>query len=170
MVACRWRLNRLFLTFLFLFSALTGIDSFRAVAQNLPALNSNIAEEQDYTFAHGLHKDGLFPIASEQFDKFIKKYPQSVRIQDAQFLRADCLFQQEQFPAAAREFSIFVNQYPTSILSDNARFRLGETYSKLKRNRDAIESYKSILDQPRNSSLAGEAAYWIGEIYLKEET
>lgn len=167
-VACRFRLIRLFLTFLFLFSALTGTDSFRAVAQNLPALNSNITEEQDYAFAHGLYKDGLFPIAEEQFDKFIKKYPQSVRIQDAQFLRADCLFQQEQFSAAAREFSIFVSQYPTSILSDNARFRLGDTFSKLKRNRDAIESYKSILDHPKNSSVAGEAAYWIGEIYLKE--
>jgi len=140
-VARRFRLIRHFLAFLFLFSALTGLASVRVVGQNLPAPNSNIAEEQDYAFAHGLYKDGLFLIATEQFDKFIKKYPQSVRIQDAQFLRADCLFQQEQFSAAAREFSIFVGQYPTSILSDNARFRLAETYSKLKRSRDAIESY-----------------------------
>jgi TolA-binding protein len=168
MVACRFRLIRRFLAFLFLFSSLTSVESMRAVAQNLPVQNSQIAEEQDYAFAHGLYKDGLFPIAAEQFDKFIKSYPQSVRLQDAQLLRADCLFQQEQFSAAAREFSSFVTQYPTSILSDNARFRLGDTYSKLRRYRDAIESYKSILDHPKNSSVAGEAAYWIGEIYLKE--
>ncbi|MCX6133789.1 MAG: tetratricopeptide repeat protein [Ignavibacteriales bacterium] len=131
--------------------------------------NANIAEEQDYAFAHGLYRDGLFQIAAEQFEKFASKHPQSVRIQDALFLRADCFFQLEQYPSAAREFTNFVSQYPTSILSDNARFRLGDTYAKLKRNRDAVEAYKSILEHPKNPSVAGEAAYWIGEIYLKDE-
>ena len=167
-VAGHIKLMRHFLAFFFLFFAIAGGMREVAFSQNLPAPNANIAEEQDYAFAHGLYRDGLFQIAAEQFEKFVQKHPQSVRIQDAQFLRADCLFQLRQYPAAAQEFTNFVSQYPSSILSDNARFRLGDTYSKLKRNRDAVEAYKSILDHPKNPAVAGEAAYWIGEIFLKE--
>jgi len=136
--------------------------------QNLPVPNSTIAEEQDYAFAYGLFKDGLFQNAAEQFTNFVKKYPQSIKIQDAQFLYADCFFQMEKYGDAAREFSSFVRHYPFSPLSDNARFRLGDTYARLNRSRDAIETYKSILDQPKNPAVAGEAAYWIAEIYFKE--
>jgi len=137
-------------------------------AQNLPVLNSTIAEEQDYAFAYGLFRDGLFQNAAEQFGTFVKKYPQSMKVQDAQFLHADCFFQMEKHGDAAREFSAFIRQYPSSTLSDNARFRLGDTYARMHRSLDAIETYKSILDQPKNPVVAGEAAYWIGEIYFKE--
>lgn len=137
------------------------------LAQNLPAPNSTIVEEQDYAFAYGLFRDGLFQQALDQFSAFIKKYPQSLKVQDARFLHADCFFQMEKFADAAVEFSKFVKEYPASPFSDNARFKLGDTYAKLKRTLDAIETYKSILDQPLNPAVAGEAAYWIGEIYFK---
>ncbi len=157
-----------FLGTLLVLSVLTGLFGLRVTAQNLPVPNSNIAEEQDYAFARGLFKDGLFQLAVEQFENFVKKYPQAVQVQDAKFLRADCHFQLAQYPTAVKEFTEFVNEYPVSILSDNARFRLGDSYSKLNRNLDAIASYKSILDHPLNPAVAGEAAYWIGEIYFKE--
>ncbi|HTY35492.1 MAG TPA: tetratricopeptide repeat protein [Bacteroidota bacterium] len=165
----RSKLLRRFLAFLFLFLALSVGTGQRSFSQNLPSPNANIAEEQDYAFAHGLYRDGLFQIAAEQFQRFAQKHPQSVRIQDALFLRADCLLQLGQFPDAAREFTNFINEYPNSVLSDNARFRLGDTYAKLKRDKDAVEAYKSILDHPKNPAVAGEAAYWIGEIYLKDD-
>ena len=92
-VAGHIKLMRHFLAFFFLFFAIAGGTREVAFSQNLPAPNANIAEEQDYAFAHGLYRDGLFQIAAEQFEKFVQKHPQSVRIQDAQFLRADCLFQ-----------------------------------------------------------------------------
>jgi TolA-binding protein len=157
-----------FLGISLIFYLMTGFLGTQAISQNLPVPNSNIAEEQDYAFAHGLFRDGLFQLSAEQFDRFVKKYPLSVRVQDARFLHADCFFQLAQYPIAISEFTKFVSEYPVSILSDNARFRLGDAYGKLKRNRDAVESYKSILDHPVNPSVAGEAAYWIGEIYFKE--
>src|SRR3989304_3595662 len=152
-------LVRKWLVFVVLF--LTGI-SVAALAQNLPLPNSTIAEEQDYAFAYGLFRDGLFQNAAAQFASFVKKHPQSIKVQDAQFLHADCFFEMEKFGDAAREFSAFIKQYPASPFSDNARFKLGDTYARLNRKIDAIETYKSILDQPRNPAVAGEAAYWIG--------
>ena len=153
-----------FLAIVFIASGLSS----RVCAQDLPVPNANIAEQQDYAFADGLFKDGLFQIAFEQFGKFVTKYPQSARLADAQFLKAECLFQMEQYPAAAQEMSDFVKQFPASNLSDNARFRLGDSYARLRKNADAVEAYKSILDHPKSPSIAGEAAYWIGEIYFKD--
>ena len=158
----------LFVAFLLFFSAVFVPMGGLLYSQELPAPNASIAEEQDYAFAIGLHRDGLFQIAAEQLEKFARKYPQSIKLQDALFLRADCLFQLEQYAAAVRELTTFVNQYPASNLADNARFRLGDTYLKLRRNRDAIDAYKTILENPKNPSIAGEAAYWIGETYLKD--
>jgi len=138
-----------------------------AFAQELPTPQSSIAEEQDYAFAYGLYKDGMFQMAVEQFTQFLQKYPNSLKRPDAYFLKSECLFQQELFEAAAREFSRFVNEHPTSNLADNAYFRLGDTYVKLQRNDQAIRAYKAVLDFYADSDLAGEAAYWIGETYVK---
>ena len=148
--------------------ALVGNIGDRLCAQNLPLPNANLAEQQDYAFADGLFRDGLFQIALDQFEKFVRKYPQSNRLADARFLKAECLFQLEQYPAAVSELTEFIRQYPASNLSDNARFRLGDSYVKMKKSADAVEAYKSILEHPTNPSLSGEAAYWIGEIYLKD--
>jgi TolA-binding protein len=142
--------------------------SNRLFAQNLPLPNVNIAEQQDYAFADGLYRDGVFQIAYDQFDKFSKKYPQSARLVDARFLKAECLFQLRQYQSAMRELADFIKEFPASTLTDNARFRLGDSYAKLKRNAEAIEAYKSILDHPKSTTIAGEAAYWIAEIYFQE--
>lgn len=135
----------------------------------LPSQNSTIAEEQDYAFAYGLYKDGLFQLAAEQFGRFAEKYPGSIKLPDALFLKTECLFQQEQYDAAAKGFSEFALQFQSSNLADNAHFRLGDTYLKQKKNQEAVTAYKTVLDKYPESDLAGEAAYWIGEIYIKSE-
>lgn len=141
----------------------------RALPQENPPPLPTIAEEQDYAFAHGLYKDGLFQLASEQFERFIQQYPRSIKLPDAFFLKAECLFQLEQFDAAVVGFSSFLQQYPSSNLADNAYFRLGDTNLKLKKTQEAISAYKTILEKYGESKLAGEAAYWIGEAHVKNE-
>ena len=96
-----WRI----LTLLLLVVGAFGGMERSAVAQNLPMPNSSFAEEQDYAFAHGLFKDGLYQLAGDQFEKFTRKFPQSPRVIDARYLRAECLFQLEQYPAASQTFT-----------------------------------------------------------------
>lgn len=156
------------LSILFLGLLTTFPQGLQAQTQ-LPSQNSTIAEEQDYAFAYGLYKDGLFQLAAEQFGKFAEKYPGSMKHPDALFLKNECLFQQEQYDAAAKGFSEFALQFQSSNLADNAYFRLGDTYFKQKKNQEAITAYKTVLDKYSESDLAGEAAYWIGETYIKSE-
>ncbi|MFH0990454.1 MAG: tetratricopeptide repeat protein [bacterium] len=144
--------------------------SFTALkAQESTVANSKIVEEQDYAFAYGLYKDALYQLAIDQFDKFLQKYPSSLKFQDAKFLRTECVFQLELLDAAANGFSEFVQSYPGSNLADDAHFRLGETFFKQKKFNESISAFKAVLDNFGEGELAGEAAYWIGEIYIKIE-
>jgi TolA-binding protein len=141
-------------------------ETFAQVAS--PPSAPSIAEEQDYAFAYGLYKDGMFQLAEQQFGRFIQHYPSSVKLPDALFLKAECVFQEGQYDVAVKELSSFVSRYPSSNLADDASLRLGDTYLKLNKSDDAIAAYKAVLDSYGKSDLAGEAAYWIGEAYLKK--
>jgi TolA-binding protein len=126
-----------------------------------------IAEEQDYAFALGLYQDGVYQLAEEQFGKFLRQYPGSVRRMNASFLQSECRYYQGRFDSAIRNFSEFVTDYPQSKFIPDAQFRLGDSYLKLNKFSEAIAAYKIVLDQYGDSDLADEAAYWIGEAQLR---
>ncbi len=126
-----------------------------------------IAEEQDYAFALGLYKDGVYQLAEEQFGKFLKQYPESARRINALFLQNECRYYQGRFDSAVQGFLQFVKLYPQSKFIPDAQLRLGDSYLKLKKPTEAIAAYKTVLDQFGNNDLAGEAAYWIGEGQLQ---
>jgi len=161
----KWRIHWILLVLL----AFVSLPTRLSIAQENPTPSSKIAEEQDYAFAYGLYKDGLFQLANEQFERFTQRYPRSIKLPDAAFLKAECQFQLEQYEAAASEFSAFLLHFPSSNLADNAYFRLGDTYLKLKKTQEAISAFRAVLEKHGESKLAGEAAYWIGEAYVKLE-
>lgn len=152
------------LTHLAFFLFLPSLADSQVLQQGKPAA---LVEEQDYAFAYGLFKDGLFQLAEEQLSKFLETYPGSARRMDVLYLRGECYFHQGLHDRAAREFEIFLSEYPRGRLSDDAHVRLGETYLKLRKSADAIEQFKTVLDRFGASELAGEAAYWIGEAYSR---
>src|SRR3989304_8912037 len=103
-----------------------------------PGKPGGLVEEQDYAFAYGLFKDGLYQLAADQFDLFVKKYPASMKKVDATFLSIESRFQQQQFDKARRLFSRFVSDYPDSRHTDDASLRLGESFFRLQKNEAAV--------------------------------
>jgi len=148
---------------------LTGPGQLTTHAQVDAIRSANVAEEQDYAFAYGLFRDGLHQYAFEQFTRFLDKYPTSARQLDAQYLRIECLFQQERYESALGEYAYFVKDNPNSRLTDDAFFRMGESQLKLKKYYAAIDAFKIVVDKFETSELAGEAAYWIGEAYVRAD-
>ncbi|MBI4428229.1 MAG: tetratricopeptide repeat protein [Ignavibacteriales bacterium] len=153
------------LTRSFLFSALFLLLFKFASGQPGASAVVTVAEEQDYTFANGLYKDGVYQLASLEFEKFLSRYPQSLRRVDAAFLKSECAFQLQKFDVAVRGFTTFVKEYPRSPLTDDAYFRIGESHLKRNKTDDAVTAFKTVLDRFQQGDLAGEAAYWIGESY-----
>lgn len=138
----------------------------RTTAQTI---STSVSEEQDFTFASGLYRDGLYQLAADQFEKFLAKYPTSLRGSDAQFLIAESYFHVAQYQRAAKEYSRFIRAYPQSQMVDDAYFRVGLANLRAKKTEEAIGAFKTVLDKFPASELAGESAYWIGEAYLKDD-
>ncbi|MBF8247405.1 MAG: Outer membrane assembly lipoprotein YfiO [Bacteroidetes bacterium] len=156
--------NRLMVKSLF-FSVFLALSSFASAQQ----ASTQLAEEQDFVFASSLFKDGVYQLAAEQFAKFLKKYPTSLKRTDAAFLKCECSFQSGQYAEATAGFSRFVKEYPSSSLTADGFFRIGESNLKLKRPSEAIAAFKVVTDRFGERDLAGEAAYWIGEAYIKSD-
>lgn len=151
------------------FLTLLAFPALLATAQIQPPVSTpKIAEEQDYAFAYGLYSDSLYQMAAEQFDKFLAKYPKSVKAVDASFLAIECRFQEAQYDGAIRGFERFVRANPHSRLTDDAWFRIGESYFRVRKYAPAISAFKTVIEKFGTSDLAGEAAYWIGESYAAD--
>jgi TolA-binding protein len=52
----------------------------------------SIQEEQDYAFAVGLYRDRMYRMAHEEFQKFVRTYPNSAKAMNARFLSIESLF------------------------------------------------------------------------------
>ncbi len=63
-----------------------------------------VAEQQDYTFALGLYRDGQYQLALQQFKTFLKNYPNSQRVDEITFLSGECLLQERMYDSALGEY------------------------------------------------------------------
>lgn len=144
---------------------LVGTHSTHAQVASPPTQKS-AAEDQDYTFGYGLFQDKLYSLAAEQFESFVRKYPSSIRLQDALFLLAESAYLQGQYADALPTYARLIREFPSSALTDDAHFRTGQSNLALKRPADAVTSFKTVIDRFPQSPLAGEAAYWLGESHV----
>ena len=135
-------------------------------AQVKQAAPPSVAEEQDFAFASGLYRDGLYQLAQEQLQRFSTNYPNSLKRSEASFLKNECLFFTEQYPAARAGYTQYLREYPRSSYADDAWFRTGEISLKGGKPSDAVVAFKKVMDDFAESDLAGEAAYWAGESFL----
>ncbi|MCU0452583.1 MAG: tetratricopeptide repeat protein [Bacteroidetes bacterium] len=131
-----------------------------------PPIQRSAAEDQDYTFCHGLFQDKLYALAKEQLEAFVQKYPSSIRRQDALFLLGECSYHQGDFADALTTYARLIGEFPSAALTDDAHFRMGQANLALKRPAEAVGSFKRVIDDFSASPLAGEAAYWLGESYV----
>ena len=138
-------------------------------AQQINTAPRTVSEEQDYAFAIGLYRDSLYQVAAQQFENFVKHYPNSVKHEDAVLYCVDCDFQLLQYESAVRGYTNFIKSFPASRLLSQAYFRIGQAQLNLKRTADAVKSFKIVLENFGDSEIAGEAAYWIGESYLRDD-
>ena len=161
-------LFRIAFCFVLLLTAISG-NLLQTSAQDVSITkNLIIVEEQEYAFAYELYRDSLFQLSAQQFEIFIKKYPKSIKRQDAAFFSVECLFFSSQFLDASIKYSEYIQNYPTSKYLPEAYLKLGKSQLKLKKNSDAIAAFKTVMENNDNDK-AGEAAYWIGEAFTGNE-
>ncbi len=125
-----------------------------------------VAEQQDYTFAIGLYRDGQYPIALQQFKAFISRYPGSGHIDEVTFLAGECLLQERMFDSALSYYQRVMEQFPGSHYFTQSELRSGEIYLQLKKLDKAERLLKNVLANSGDNGVKGEASYKLGQLFV----
>ncbi len=125
-----------------------------------------VAEQQDYTFAIGLYRDGQYPLALQQFKAFISHYPGSHHLDEVTFLAGECLLQERMFDSALSYYQRVMEQFPGSHYFTQSELRSGEIYLQLKKLDKAEKLLKNVLANSGDKSVKGEASYKLGQLFV----
>ena len=108
-----------------------------------------------YFLADSYFLDKNFYLAANQFENFIKSYPKSDRIVEAQFKEAKSFYyqspnyslDQEDTFIAIEKLQVFINNYPNSEFSKEANSLINELQIKLeKKDFEIAKQYYTIRD------------------------
>ena len=128
-----------------------------------------VAEQQDYTFALGLYRDGQYQLALQQFKTFLKNYPNSQRVDEITFLSGECLLQERMYDSALGEYEKVMEQFPSSSYFARSELRAGEIYLQLDRLDKSEKLLKNALSNSNDNDMKGEASYKLGQLFAARE-
>jgi TolA-binding protein len=112
-----------------------------------------------YARASQLHEAEFYAEAGEQFEEYVRKYPESNSADNAKLQIANGYFQQRKYEEAMVAYQEIVDAYPRSDAADQALLRIGDVYFAQQKNDEAIEAYETLLlKYPRFSTAIAISA------------
>lgn len=139
---------------------------FAPAASFCQVAGGTVAEQQDYSFAIGLYRDGQYPLALQQFESFLKNYPASQRRDEITFLAGECLLQERMYDSALGYYQIVMEKYPGSDYFMRSQLRSGEIYLQLEKLDRAEKLLKSVLSNSSSDEIKGEASYKLAQLFV----
>ncbi|MDC3051300.1 outer membrane protein assembly factor BamD [Bacteroidota bacterium] len=113
------------------------------------------AQRLIYFFANSHYELGNYYLAAYQFESFVKSFPKSEKLDEANFMIAKCYYMlspnysldQENTNEAMEKLQIFIDNYPNSIYSTEANNYIRELQIKLeKKDFEISKQYYTIRD------------------------
>jgi TolA-binding protein len=136
-----------------------------------PAGQSSDAARRQFDGAVALHKGGAFDLAVDEWEKFLKKFPDDPLAAQAQFFAGVCYLslKDKQYDKAREAFERVVAKYPKFEQLDKAYFDLGlADYNLAQAGRGdlyakASDAFGQLIDKFPRSAQAPEALLYRGE-------
>jgi len=114
--------------------------------------------EGAYQKAYGTFRDGNYPQAITQFERFLKEYPQSEYADNAQYWVAESYYMQADYERAILEYEKLLKQYPKGDKVPAALLKQGFAFLNLGDQVDAKLLFKKVIKEHPNSPQAQIAA------------
>lgn len=128
----------------------------RLLEQLVPAYRGKPqAERLVYFFADSYYQTKNYYLAAYQFNNFIKSYPKSQKVEEANFLAAKSHYMmspiysldQEETMTAIEKLQIFINNYPDSEHMEECNQLISELQTKIeKKEFEVAKQYYTIYD------------------------
>ena len=162
----------------YLYGAAVGVAAAVAIlgtrvarAADPPAAATSEESRRVFDGAVALHKAGTFDLAVDEWEKFVKQFPNDPLAGQAQFFAGVCYLslKDKQYDKARDAFEKVVAKYPKFEQLDKAYFNLGLADYNLAQagradlNGPAAEAFGQVVAKFPNSPQAAEALLYRGE-------
>ena len=111
------------------------------------AVPSSVDADTEYRKAQSLYANEEYGLALERFDSFLTRFPNSPRIDNAQYWKAHCGFKMGDYEFAITEFEVLRNRYPRSAKVPIAMHNQAVAYSRLGQNARAEELFQKLIEE-----------------------
>lgn len=116
-------------------------------------------------FANGLFERGLFKMASKEYEKFIKSYPDSDLRIEAYYGSAESLFFAQSYKNAIENFERYREFFPDDDKNSIAVLRIGQSYFLVDDFQEAITVLHSVNIEKLPDNFKQTLFYYLGKAY-----
>jgi TolA-binding protein len=110
------------------------------------------------------YTSGLWKLAIEGFESYIRSFPQSERADDAQVNICNAYLNDKKYDEAIRSCDLAIRTYPNGDKIPQAYYRKGLALLDLKRPDDARQAFEYVVRQYPNSAEASLAGQKLGQV------
>ena len=111
-----------------------------------------------YSVAFGLLKEGKYKQSIDEFENFIKNYPQSKLADNAQYWLGEANYVSREYKKALADFEQLIAQFPDSTKIPGARLKIGYVYFELKNWSAAREALQNVVKLYPDTTVAKKAS------------
>lgn len=136
-------------------AAPTGSDA--AVATTPVDHDDPAAENRAFEVAYGLFKGGSHENAAKAFQEFLKNYPESVHVPNANYWLGNAQFTLKDYKNALGTYQRLLKSFPGMPKAAEVLFNIAGCQQELKQGAAAQKTLKQLVAKYPNSEAAGKA-------------
>ncbi|MFH0765076.1 MAG: tetratricopeptide repeat protein [Calditrichota bacterium] len=122
--------------------------------------------KDEYLYAHRLFDEGYYDLAAAQLERFLRDYPTSVDVIEAQFLLGEAYQKTGDLEKARSAFLRLALVYPDAPRAPESLMRVGQILSQLNRPLDAAQAYQRVQGFYPQDRFAPEGLHLAVELFL----
>ena len=125
--------------------------------------SSGASPTKTYEQAYGDYASGLWDLAIDGFEAFLKDFPRATQADDAQFYIGRSYLNDAKYDKAVEAFDKVIRGYPTSTTVPDSFYLKGVALRSLKQMDRARESWETVIKNSPDSTAAGLAKQALGK-------
>lgn len=124
----------------------------------VPAIATDPApENRAFEAAYSLHKGGDHATATKALQEFLKQYPESVHVPNANYWLASSQFTQKEYQNALTTYLLYLKDNPKSSKAPDALYGVAASQRGLKRTEASHKTLKQLIAKYPDSPAAEKA-------------
>jgi tol-pal system protein YbgF len=122
-----------------------------------PAAPAPPAPRELYSQAYADYARGNFDLAIQEYQEYLKNYPETDLSDNAQYWIGECLYSKQQYAEALEAWDELFRRFPGSDKQPDARYKKGMALERLGRKSQAQIEYRAAATRYPNSEAGRKA-------------